>query len=467
MTPHLRRTQIAWAVLLLGASKVLQLAIDSQPLLFVDSPSFVLNALGALIPERSYVYGWVVALLALPFRSFQLLVASQMAAGAATAGILGYIMVRYCGVRYSIALTAALLLAWDPTQIVHEHLVMTEAGAALAAALFLLCSLRYLAKPSLPAAVALSAIGAALVGFRVVYVPLVWASAAALPLLTMPGHASWKTRVQALAIGASVIIAGQMGYQHLTGWLAGREPAYHYRSGPFLLAQVSPLVIPEDAPDARSSQAIRQQIDHPQHPLRNTSSTNRGFQLWNPEGLISRLNQTYQGGSHSVSQAASHIARNAIRRDPLGFLRLGATGLAEYPGRLGTTLPGDLAIENGSSIQIQPTQNDWQLLTTHFNSPTQENVRQITPSRQFHLYSRPWCWLQFLSPLLGLLACLAARPGCRQSTAWLVLWSTSILAVTCLLSPIAMRYLHPLSFTAFAALAVLVEAILQRRSHPA
>lgn len=249
MTPPLRRTQIAWAVALLLASKAIQFAIDSQPLLFVDSTSFVLNALGALIPERSYVYGWVVALLALPFRSFQLLVASQMAAGAATAGILGYILVRYCGVRYSIALTAALLLAWDPTQIVHEHLVMTEAGAALVAALFLLCSLRYLAKPSLPTALFLSALGAALVGFRVVYVPLVWASAAALPLLTMPGHAFWKTRVQALAIGASVIIAGQLGYQYLTGRLAHRPPAYHYRSGPFLLAQVSPIVIPEDASD--------------------------------------------------------------------------------------------------------------------------------------------------------------------------------------------------------------------------
>jgi len=467
MTPPLRRTQIAWAVALLLTSKAIQFAIDSQPLLFVDSTSFVMNALGTLVPERSYVYGWVVALLALPFRSFQLLVASQMAAGAATAGILGYILVRYCGVRYSIALTAALLLAWDPTQIVHEHLVMTEAGAALAAALFLLCSLRYLAKPSLPTALFLSALGAALVGFRVVYVPLVWASAAALPLLTLPGHASWKTRVQALAIGASVIIAGQLGYQYLTGRLAHRPPAYHYRSGPFLLAQVSPIVIPEDASDDGARQAIRRQMDHRLPLLRDRSSTNRAFQLWNAEGLISRLHQTYQGDFHAVDQSARLIARNAIRRDPLGFLRLGVTGLAEYPRMLGTNLPPALAIENGSSNLIQPTQNDWQLLTTHFNSPTPENVRQITPSRQFHLYSRPWCWLQFLSPLLGLLACLAARPGCRQSTVWLALWSTAILAVTCLLSPIAMRYLHPLSFTAFAALAVLAEAILQRRSHPA
>ena len=145
MTARTMRSQ--WLILgaVLIGSKVIQWAIDSQPRLTVDSVAFVVNAEAVAFPERSYLYGWLIRFVALPFGSLRPLVAVQMLAGAAVAGMLAWVLVRHAKVRWGIASLAALFFVWDPVQVVYEHLVMTECLAGLVAAVFLLVALEYFA----------------------------------------------------------------------------------------------------------------------------------------------------------------------------------------------------------------------------------------------------------------------------------------------------------------------------------
>jgi hypothetical protein len=235
---------LVWLAVLLLSSKALQFVVDSRPLLFVDSAAFVMNALGlTFMPERSYVYSWLIRGCCLPFGSLVPLVALQALAGGAVAWLLGFALIRFLRVRWQIAMTAGLAFAWDPTQIVSERLVMTEASAGFTAALFFVTALEYLRTARIIWLPVLALLGTLLVSLRLLYIPLVFASAALLPVAAIPVLAGNRRRSLAIALGLSVtaVAVCQVGYRALTGWLANRKPAYQYASGFFLLAAVAPL----------------------------------------------------------------------------------------------------------------------------------------------------------------------------------------------------------------------------------
>src|SRR5690349_8577321 len=91
-----RRSPMLALGLLLAGAKSMQFAIDSTTLFFIDSGSFLLNGLQlAFIPERSYVYGYLLRILAIPFHSLRAIVAMQLVMGSLTSWVLGVVLVRY------------------------------------------------------------------------------------------------------------------------------------------------------------------------------------------------------------------------------------------------------------------------------------------------------------------------------------------------------------------------------------
>jgi hypothetical protein len=137
-------------------------------------------------------------------------------------------------------------------------LVMAENVALLVMAAFLLAALKYLGDPSLRWLVVLAFLGVLLVSLRIVYAPVVFSTAVVLPFATYFLSAAVRPRLLALALvvscGSSLLF--HLGYRHLTGWLAGREPAYQYMTGSFLLAAVAPIVEPKDSADVRVAGAV-------------------------------------------------------------------------------------------------------------------------------------------------------------------------------------------------------------------
>ncbi len=451
-----------WVALLVFASKALQLVLDRRPLLFPDSGSFITNALKLEFrPERSYVYSWLIRGLCLPFGSLTPLVAVQALLGGLVAWLLALVLIRYLKVRWQIAAAAAFAFAWDPTQVAGEHLVMTEAAAGFVAALFLITALEYLRAPRNIWLIALAVLGMFLVGLRLVYVPMVFASAVLIPLAAPKLWGNRRRMALAFGVSVAAVLICQLAYQRLTGFWAQREPAYEYRTGFFLAGNLAALLEEQDAPDPRRAAVLRDS-QHRAYALSDDSSGARSFQLWNPDGLVSRLTQTFHGDLLQANNDAEAFALHAVCRNPLGFLRLGYRSWSEYRQFLRRdTLRAVLLIDDGADPSVQPSEERWRIITAHFPQQRRDRATERTLTRRYHPHGWLWCWMQYLAPFLGLAATCVAPARVRRAIGFLTLWSALLIAVTCLTTPAQMRYLHPLSFIGLAAVAVLAEGLFR------
>ncbi len=448
------RRSLFTAALLLALIKCIQFAVDSQILFYDDSGAFLLNALGyAFIPERSYVYSALIRLFSVSTHSLRAIVAMQIVMGGITAWLLAFILLRFLAVRTWIAILAVVAFAFDPVQIVHEHLIMAETTAMLAVALFLAVSLEYLRRLSSPWLVGVSLLGILLVSLRIVYLPVVLACAVLLPVgayVASPRRIPWALAISLLVSCGSTFLV-HVGYRHLTGKLAGREPDYQYRTGDFLVSLVAPLVSAEDARDARVADAVRAQN---QSPVPLSDPDRRTWQMWSPEGFVARLRTAFQGDFAAATRAGDKLARTAIYRDPLGYVRLGFHTYLEYWQEL-RRIKQILPKENGSPPVPVVSESGARMISAVFGVDVSDQHTFYTPSRRYHLLGCYWNVFLLVSPFLAGLALWSGRaPG----VALLFVWSLLLFAATFLgASEVAYRYLHPFSFTAVAAIAILGE----------
>ena len=376
--------------------------------------------------------------------------------GGVTAWLLGFTLVRLLNVRLAIALTAALAFAFDPVQIVHEHLILTEATALLVMAGFLITGSRYLQEPDWWRLVPLCFLGILLVSLRIVYLPLVLLSAVLLPLAAL----RTRPRALALALGVSCVstFLFHRGYMELTGSLARREPAYHYATGLFLLAAAAPIVEVQDSDDPRVMQMVVEQ-NQGALPL---SSASRSLQLWNAGGLVERLKNTFHGDARMADRAAQRLATKAILRNPWGFLKFGINAYIDYWRRL-PDLRGILASENGSGTGTVVLPYDADIVRRAFREDVSGQNALEKPSRQYHIWGRSWYVFLLASPALAAIALWLSRGSSTFLTqAFSFIWSCALLAATCLGSDDSYRYLHPFSFTGLVAAALLVEKFTSR-----
>ncbi|MGA2211827.1 MAG: hypothetical protein ABSH31_01025 [Bryobacteraceae bacterium] len=463
----IRRSPLLTLAILLAAAKAIQFAIDSTALFFFDSGTFILNAMRlAFLPERSYVYSYLLRIFALPFHSLRAIVAMQMVMGAITAWLLGFVLLRFLRVRVWIAILAALVFAFDPVQIVHEHLVMAETAALFVMAIFLLVASQYLRAPRLWQLPVLAFLGILLVSLRIVYLPLVLLSAALLPAAAYfraPGSQLWRPRALAVALAVSCgsTFLFHLGYTHLTGWLVSREPAYSFVTGFFLAAAVAPIIKAQDSSDPRVVRAVVEQ-NKSFFPL--ASDRFRDQQLWQQEGLSARLRTVFGGDNRAANQAAQSLARAAIRRDPLGFLKLGVHNYLDYWRGL-PNLRWILPWENGSPPEPEVVPFDAHAIRTAFGSDVSNQHHVRTRSRRFHIWGRDWYVFLLVSPLLGAIALWLSWKEQREAfptLALFFLWSCILLVATCLGAVAASyRFLHPFSFTGLAAAAFMAEILFR------
>ena len=459
--PAALRRPLVLAAVLIALVKALEFAADSQALFFPDSGAYVINAVRwAFIPLRSYVYGDLIRIFALPFHALPAIVAMQVSMGAITAWLLAFALLRFFGVRHWIGILAALVFAIDPVQIVHERMVMTETSTLLAMAILLVTALWYLERPTDLKLVALALEGVFLVSLRIVYLPVVLAAAVLLPLAGFSASPVKKLPhlVRALAVSCLATLLFQSGYQHLTGRLAHREPAYHYSTGAFLLASVSPLIEPADSRDPRVAQLIEAQ----RTSRARLSMDFRASQLWDPDGLIARIRAVYGKDESVTDRAAREVAVAAIRRNPFGYLKLAANTWLDYWRHLPKSR-WMLESENGMQPPNTILPYDLRAIRAGFHVDVSAQDQWHTPSRRYHVANAKWQVFLLLAPFLAGLACLL-RSANPQGAALLFGWGVLVLAAVCLgAAESAYRYLHPFSFLSLAACAMLADELLRRK----
>jgi hypothetical protein len=448
-----RRALLALA-LLLALVKSIQLAMDSQALILPDSGAFILNALRLdFISFRSYLYGDLIRAFAIPFHSLRAIVAMQVAMGGLTAWLLAFALVRFFFVRLWIAILAAIVFACDPVQVLYEHMVMAETASMLAMAAYLVTALQYIRTLALRWLVLLSLLGIGLAGLRTVYLPVVLAAAVLVPVVACIWAPAARLRLLAMALIVSCASTAlfHVGYRHLTGWRAQREPAYQYFTGRFLLAAVSPIVEPRDSPDVHIAGAVAAQ-SRSRYPL---LADLREEQLWNPEGLVARLGTVFGGNARETDQAAQSLARAAIRRNPLGYVDLGIHTWWSYWTGI-PNLRWSLPWEIGTQPPHVVTAHETEVIRSAFGVDVSNQGTWLTLSRRYLMLGRNWFVFLLISPFLTGAAWWLS-PANPKGMALLFFWSVLLLAAICFGAvDNPYRYLHPYSFTALASAAVLV-----------
>lgn len=452
------RAALIWAAILIASVKLVEFAIDSQVLFHSDSAAYIQNALGvAFIPFRSYVYAWLIRLVALPFHSPRVLVVVQCLMGGITAWLLCYSLLKFFGVRLWLAIACALGLALDPVQVMYERLVLSESTALLLMAIYLVIALTYLRERRLLILIGLSFVGVLLVSLRLVYVPVVYGAAGFVPLIAWVSTRLRQTRVRALLLALLVSYSStvlfQCGYKYLTGRLANREPAYHYWTGFFLLATVSPMLRPSDTDDPRLRRVLEEQkrSDHP------PTVYFRNEQMWASDGLRQRVIAAFNGNERAAEQAAGRFARTAIDRRPLQYFRLGVNTYLDYWRGLPSI--GDTL---ASGLQQELPQDD--LIYKFFGERVTSETEHHSLAPRYYFFGRAWHVILLLSPCLFLLD-LCCKPANWRGVVLLLFWTCSLFAATCLaVGDYVYRYLHPFSYIAWAGIALICNRIATLKS---
>ena len=478
-TTHVRTTTRllgSWEVgrgpLMLAAVAALSLklvwfAIDRAPLFFMgDSRAYVYSAIwGEPLLDRSNSYGWLIWLISVLPGTLTTLVLVQTLAGAATAWVLAFCLLRYFKVRPAIAVAAAIAFAVEPLQILYERVVLTESFAMLMLAVYLLFCLSYLARPRVLALIVLAATGVLLLSLRLVYVPVTLFGAVLVPLLgwVIP-RGEWATtsRIRRflahLAVSLFVTLGLHQLYRTANGVKANRPPAYQYKSGFFLASSWAPLIEPEDALDPRARRVVEKLLDSSAYPLRDVGVRFR--QLWSEGGLTSEMTKAFGGDTYSANVAAQEMSQRTLRRVPLSVVRLTASTYVSYlrsPAGMRSWLLDEQGTLRGPEQRFLATLKQW------FNLDAGETAATMTPSKRYHLLGVPWYVALSLSPLIGLLCMPWVRREARPGALLLAVFGAMLLIVPCATNPsTAVRLLHPLVFGTLVALAVIADGASRR-----
>jgi hypothetical protein len=465
-----------WAVM--GIKSVL-LFLDPIPKLFFgDSGWFIVIAvLGFLPHDRSFAYGYVLRLATLFTDTLTPLLVLQTAASAACTLLLVWALHKYWHVAPVIAFGAGILCALEPIQLLYERYVMAEAVSLFVFALYLLAILRYLDHPRLPLLGMIQCLGVAVISLRFSFLAVVLVNALCLPLLASwtltrtagshrpaqreRGHAGQGVRVVRLlllhlGVSLGVTIAVHHAYQQTYAVLTGQPPGYHSTEGFQLAAAWAPVIRPDDFP----LPALRPRIfAHLAYDLQDRAA--RSHHLFKYGGLISAIREALPTPAEA-NRAAKATALQALRRNPLGVVRLAwETALDYFRGEIiHATIQNDLAMDEAQ----QTFYEDHQQWAGHYYTMPFQGAQPMTLTKYYYAAALPWYWLLLLTPLLCVGGLFGTHGKVRSMLiAVLLMASVCVVTATALTIIPIVRYLHPIAWLVFFPLAVLGQTVLLRQ----
>ena len=460
--------------LVIVALNFLLLGFDPLPNLFMgDSASYLWTALSGWVPpDRSFLYGYVIRWSSLWTNSLIFLLILQAFLGAITAIVVAVICQWIFGLASRLSYLFAFLCSLDPLQLVWQRYVMTETISVFLYVFMLLLSFLYLKERRLWQLALVQTLGVLVISFRMSYLLIVQISGFFLPLMAfLPEiRALFRKRSAAsskmlltksaglhLAISILVMFVLHQSYRQINGKLAGREPAYLHATGISILTTWGPALKPSDAPDPRLAELIS---EGDQFHLKEIWS--RDAQLYLPGHLAARWRQIEPKGAVS-DQVAKQTALHALRRSPMSIAMLGAKTFLGYwdfsrlhrhakrdLGKMGNNWPKTKTWNVGSHFRLSP--------------PQPGDAETYTLLQRYFLRFQPYYYVVLLSPLV----CSALIFLVAEGYVFLLFLHSWILfgTVTILAKDVSVRYLQPMSLLTILIFAVLIKAVIDRRSQP-
>lgn len=453
--------QMAVVVTVVLLIKAIWLVGDSTLRVYMGDSMVYLQSAALLTGSggRSFLYGWVLHFVALPFGPPVSIIVVQAIWSVLTCVAL-YMFLRYAlELRHWVAAVPAWLLATEPAQVFMERMVMAETLGLLAFVTTLLVFACYLATGRLGWYLLACLGGLAATAFRTSFLPVAIGLAVVVPLLylwvdangsRLPGRA----RIGHLLIAAAMLIGTHTAYVHAYGRATQYPPGYLAYTGMMRIGLVAPLIRPEHFDGTGVSGDILKEV---KRPLQD--HWQRGHHIWEADGLWPVL----QKHSDDPEAVARTITRRAMLDDPLGLIAMNIDTMGGYfdKKRVHWRMLDDKGV-------IAPAARDIKLIKTWTGwDPTGIDKRE-TPARRFFAASTSWLtFCLFALAPLGLLTAFAGWRRPRRALYLLLAFASLGLVANHLLFAhiVSFRYLHPFSWFVLANLAVL--SSLRLRGRPA
>lgn len=426
--------------------KAVLFLLDPYPAFhFGDSGAYLATALIKYIPpDRSFTYGFLLWPLVIGSHSLLPVVIAQVVLSTVASAIVGMLLVRYCRLPYIWGACVAVLCAVEPIQLMFERFVMTEVVATFGFSLFFWVCLAYLKSRSLYLLVLIQVIGVVLVSLRYSFLPLVIALSLILPVL------AWKRNRRAVLAGVvTAVVASQgllYGYRHLYGSLANTKPAYLSRDGTFLIADMAPLIKPQDFPIAAQRQRLFGLLTL---PLDNIHF--RRYHRWYPGGICDAVLQVCHGDDELANKLSRQTAIRAMKRDPLGVMELAALTYRDFLSW--KQMRWGLRLDRG--YFVPPSPDDQRMIRNWFDvDANYRHYKSLT--KRWEGIAELWCFFIVILPFIYLIEMAVHR---RRVTAIdaLTLTALVILLLTAIV-PVEIanpRYLIPLPWLSLFTVGVM------------
>jgi len=249
----------------------------------------------------------------------------------------------------------------------------------------------------------------------------------------------------------------QQGYQQVNGGLAGREPAYLHTSGLSVLTTWAPALEPTDSPDPRLSKLIAEGSQFQLNDIRLRDS-----QLYSPGHLIARWKQI-EPNAAIANQVAKQTALHALLRRPMGVATLGAKTFLGYWDFRQIHRQAKVELGIGRNLPERITST----LAKHFRlspPPPRGDAKGYTLLQRYYLRAQPYYYVVLLSPFIcgGLIFIVSeGYVSLLFLHGWILFGTVTILSKTA-----SVRYLQPMSLLTILIFAVLLKAVIDRRSQP-
>lgn len=442
---------------------------DHRPMFFLgDSESYIWTALsGWLPPDRSFLYGYFIRLLAVNADSLTFLVIAQVLLSCISSIVMAHLLIRYLGARRWVAFSAALLASLEPLQLLYTRYVMTETLGLAIFVFYLWTALHYLEDPRIRWLGLMHCIATLLLGIRLSFIPVVWIFAVTAPFLAFSPIALIKVSgrgkpIYRLALHVVISLFFLSGftaiYKHLHGHLQHKPPAYSYHGGFFALSFVFPLLEAHDFSDEALGHKVLSDL---RFPL--TDRRSRGPHHWMEGGVVARLKEM-EPNQLKADAIARHAAFHAVIHKPFAFLRLGWQTFADYFD--GSYLRRCIETDLGN----HRLEDDFQtLLNLHFDYPRDRSsaLDLKTPTGKYFLHSARWFQVLLFLPMGWGILLLFLKDGVQRRLVLLLglISTVSIGMAVFLVERPTPRYLHTAAWIFFLMLGLGFDRLLSWRKH--
>ncbi|MBU1565820.1 MAG: hypothetical protein KJ630_09360 [Proteobacteria bacterium] len=435
-----------WFLVFLLAIQSVLLSMDHHPMFFLgDSKSYIWTAIsGWLPPDRSFVYGYFIRLVAVYTQSLVSLVIVQVALLVAASSVMAHLLVRYFRVRLWIAFAVALLTSLEPLQLLFTRYVMTETLALFVFVLYSWAFLHYLENPRIKWLFLIHGLAVVLISIRFAYIPSTWVCAIILPILAFPAIAE-KTRmvkrkkignlIAHIVISTLILFVLSSTYKHINGYFQHKPPAYSYEGGFSAMGFVLPILEPGDFADKTLGEQVLKGL-----PFSASDRHVRWAHRYYEGGAVSRL-QKLEPDLIKADAIASQAVISAIAHRPHAFFRLGWLTSTDYfdPSRLQTSIKnllGDRRLDLEFHDQLKTR--------FKYTSDQSSSLDLNSLSGQYVFRSRHWIQLLLFTPLgWGLLFLFTYDADRRRKNGIMGLSSLMLVGIALFLveNPTP-RYLH-------------------------